>query len=82
MCRPELGGPNRREERKEGDSPNSSDGEVVACFSSLWAKVNLVNKVISSYKKQNENSLKALSRSLVKEHCGDKPNPKMYSSYD
>ena len=45
-CRPEPRSPNRSGEREEGGSTNSSDEEVVACSSTFWAKVNLVNQVL------------------------------------
>lgn len=61
-CIPGLGSPYRREEGKEGRSTNSSDAEVVACSLGLWRKVNLVNQVISVYRRQNENRSQALSR--------------------
>ena len=63
-CRPELGSPNRREERKGGSSNEQFKHISSGLFLQPLVKGNLVNEAVSSCKRQNENSAQTLSRSL------------------
>lgn len=63
-CRPEFGSSDKKGREKSRRLTQQFRHRNSGCFCSLPAKVNLVNKAVSSYKKQSGNSSQALSRIL------------------